>query len=75
MATKKIYIGDPWKELDRRVWVNISSGPISIMNMDKRIYKGVTFRIYKGGRGRDSKQHYSFWVKRKSFSEKGHRFL
>jgi len=70
-----IYIGNPWDELDNRVWVMISSGPTSMMKMDKGLYKNVTHRIYKGKPGRDGQQHYSFWVKRKSFREHGHRFL
>jgi hypothetical protein len=69
----KIYSGDPWKELDRRVWVCLSTNTLSfIRRVDLKLYKGVTSRIYKPNRKGGL---YSFWVKRKSFRQKGHRFL
>jgi len=76
IAREKIYTGDPWKELDQRVWVMLSSGPMSLMNMDRRLYKGVVRRIYRHSRpDAQGKRFYAFWVKRASFRAKGHRFL
>ena len=69
---ERIYFGDPRKELDLRVWMMLSSGYWSTMTMDMRLYKGVTRRIYQHG---GATVHYSFWVKRKSFREHGHRLL
>lgn len=51
---------------------NMSGGPMSLMNMDKKIYNGVKAIIIKfPGR----RNYYCYYVNEKSFLNKGHRYL
>jgi len=75
----KIYKRDPYKDktLDRRKWAMISGGDIKIVNLDRRLYKGVDMRAYQkpGHKTRDGKPYYTIWIEIQSFKRQGHRFL
>ena len=71
---------DPWTDetLDKRKWRNLSSGGIGIVNMDKRILKGVKMRVYQDpekSKDVSGKPYYSVWVEQASFKKHGHRWM
>lgn len=56
------------KEPDKKIWENLSGGPMRLMKMDMKLYKGVKFKIVK-----IAPNYYTFWVHRKDFRKKGYR--
>ncbi len=52
-------------------YTNLSGGPMSLMELDKKIYKGVKAVIIKYPK---RKNYFMYYVNKKSFLKKGHRW-
>jgi hypothetical protein len=55
----------------KRGYRNLSGGPMTLMNLDKKWYKGVTAIIIKYPK---RKNYFMYYVQEKSFFKHGHRW-